>query len=793
MAASTTYADTPLNLPPVTVDLSHDEAFVFDKIAGQCEKSSWHSSKRPDGTAVLEVRYSLLETNYDSSAHPDWRARDAFAMVGNVNLDLSGQSWLSLQVQGDGTQHGFQIIVIDDQNRARIFGNFTLVDPELRTYSCDLRSVNDSSNPSINLSKIRKLKIALVENNSFQIPHVGKVAIGNITFSNQRRDELLQKNRQWLGGIDLAAKTFEAAESEVVAAKMRKLDSDSGIALAVEHPQSKVYKALYRMLSRPGTNIVLAAARNEYESAQLLVIPTQKALRNVKVEWAKPLHQASGKVLGDGKPSIHPVGYVECTPTYHTFYEELGETPDPLLLPGPVEKIEAGEVQPFFITVYVPADASAGDYTGTVSVTADGCAPQEANVSLRVYGFNLPVSHHLSRQFYYWLGQTARWYGYIPASSTIWGNGDGYGVPLTLIKDHLDFFLRHRIDIANLTWTVPQNNKEYNAPLWPLRRNADGMGYDFRTFDEIVRFCLDRGMVEFSIGDSQIPLAEQPNVAEILKAVVQHLKENNQLQYAHYKLIDESSNAEKFNILKTQMAEFKTLLPELKTLATLAEVDKSVLGNINKVIFRCEDLSPEMAHLVTAKGMDVWWYWCAVPGAKPAPNYFVNYPGTDPRIIEWLNWKYQVKGTLYWGLNVWDKNKPGTDGKRWPEVPWNINSYANFNGDGQLVYPGPNGTLLSSLRIEAIRDGAEDYEYFYLLQDLIGRLEARQPKNTALIEACRQALAFDGVAESLHRYTEHAAVIQKARDHIAELILKANEACAAEPSLPNTMKNLNAR
>jgi hypothetical protein len=37
------------------------------------------------------------------------------------------------------------------------------------------------------------------------------------------------------------------------------------------------------------------------------------------------------------------------------------------------------------------------------------------------------------------------------------------------------------------------------------------------------------------------------------------------------------------------------------------------------------------------------------------------------------------------------------------------------HGDGLLIYPGPDSQPLSSLRLEAIRDGLEDYEYLYLL------------------------------------------------------------------------------
>ena len=28
------------------------------------------------------------------------------------------------------------------------------------------------------------------------------------------------------------------------------------------------------------------------------------------------------------------------------------------------------------------------------------------------------------------------------------------------------------------------------------------------------------------------------------------------------------------------------------------------------------------------------------------------------------------------------------EGERWPEVPWNAHTFYDYNGDGQLLYPG---------------------------------------------------------------------------------------------------------
>ncbi len=92
----------------------------------------------------------------------------------------------------------------------------------------------------------------------------------------------------------------------------------------------------------------------------------------------------------------------------------------------------------------------------------------------------------------------------------------------------------------------------------------------------------------------------------------------------------------------------------------------------------------------------------------------IEWPAIDHRLLLWQNQKYGVTGFLYWGLDTWRDNLAGE--KRWPEVKWNPATWRNdagkaHNGDGQLLYPGPNRQPLSSIRLENFRDGCEDYEY----------------------------------------------------------------------------------
>jgi hypothetical protein len=187
-----------------------------------------------------------------------------------------------------------------------------------------------------------------------------------------------------------------------------------------------------------------------------------------------------------------------------------------------------------------------------------------------------------------------------------------------------------------------------------------------------------------------------------------------------------------------------------------------------------------------AKGDTVWWYVCCGPG-KPFANLMIEWPAIDHRVLLWQNQKYGVTGFLYWSLDTWRDNLAGQ--QRWPEVKWNPATWRNgagkaHNGGGQLLYPGPNRQPLSSIRLENFRDGCEDYEYFWLLQDTLARLKkADAAKHQALIAEAEKALVVDdAVVKDLTHFTEDPQVLRQARARIAKLIERATS--AANPPTP---------
>jgi hypothetical protein len=84
------------------------------------------------------------------------------------------------------------------------------------------------------------------------------------------------------------------------------------------------------------------------------------------------------------------------------------------------------------------------------------------------------------------------------------------------------------------------------------------------------------------------------------------------------------------------------------------------------------------------------------------------------------------------------------------------------------------------VRLENLRDGIEDYEYFWMLRDAAARLKkARGHQHAKLIAEAERALAVDdAVVTDLRRFTQDPRVLRRARARLAGLIERVSAAAA---------------
>ena len=117
-------------------------------------------------------------------------------------------------------------------------------------------------------------------------------------------------------------------------------------------------------------------------------------------------------------------------------------------------------------------------------------------------------------------------------------------------------------------------------------------------------------------------------------------------------------------------------------------------------------------------------------------NYrtFIDYPAVSARSFGWLAWKFGARGWLTY-------ETLGSFTQAW-EGP--VFVYPQFGGStvwgmGQMFYPDPSGpgAVAPSLRWEMMREGAEDYQYLWLLRMKLEKLPAALTQTNEAREAHR--------------------------------------------------------
>jgi hypothetical protein len=109
-------------------------------------------------------------------------------------------------------------------------------------------------------------------------------------------------------------------------------------------------------------------------------------------------------------------------------------------------------------------------------------------------------------------------------------------------------------------------------------------------------------------------------------------------------------------------------------------------------------------------GKEVWHYSAMGYQSENYANRFLEQPLIQTRLLHWINYRYNVKGYLHWGLNSWRNDTIPIQGQC-EKMDWGNNPA----GDCWIIYP-TYSKLHSSIRLEAMRDGIHDYELLKLLE-----------------------------------------------------------------------------
>ena len=257
------------------------------------------------------------------------------------------------------------------------------------------------------------------------------------------------------------------------------------------------------------------------------------------------------------------------------------------------------------------------------------------------------------------------------------------------------------------------------------------------------------------------------------KYMYELLKKYGLTQIASYYVVDEPADTEaNEKLIKDLAAGISGFAPDIKNIVTTN--NSKYDGYISCWCPLWNMIDKSFVAGKQALGEHVWWYGCAVPAA-PYPTYHLNDNLLSPRIVHWMQKDYGVEGKLYWATTLFDYYKGG--GNYVARDVW-TNPYTSegLPGDGYLCYPGKEGDgivgrnmLVPTLRLEAIRDGMEDYEYLTLAEAKTRKFIERYSIDAdakELLSTYTQAL-FRSVGD----YEHDSSLLTQMRKLIAEYLM----------------------
>jgi hypothetical protein len=202
---------------------------------------------------------------------------------------------------------------------------------------------------------------------------------------------------------------------------------------------------------------------------------------------------------------------------------------------------------------------------------------------------------------------------------------------------------------------------------------------------------------------------------KFLQSMWAYLKQHDWEKLAYVYVLDEPGTKENYDDVRKRAAMIHEAQPGLKVLCTEQPVPQdaawgTLVGSVDLWVPLWTLFDEKSVSERLKAGEEAWSYTSLCQGKKGAetPYWEVDFPLLNYRIPAWTSRRYGLTGLLYWTLVYW----PETD-------PWlNPLCYKQqFNGEGILFYPGADAGIdgpVASLRLKALRDGLEDYEYLVL-------------------------------------------------------------------------------
>ena len=500
-----------------------------------------------------------------------------------------------------------------------------------------------------------------------------------------------------------------------------------------------------------GNTWEIDAARNEYESCQLVIVPVSVDMEMAEVRIGD-FRSAEGAVIPSSAATVRVV---------RTARVNHREWPDPLPEAFPVE-IPRGRVQPFWITVHVPSDSPAGLYRAELtihSMSTAGKGGQAVTVplTLRVRDFAIPklscyqmvAPSDPQMQPYHIVNISA--HGTYPAPKMYLDKEENLRLEFDEFDGEMARLLAEGVTQFSIGLSYTGAN---NFAPWTFDWRVPAEGGGER------RIWVNP--VDKDDPDADTPENRQARkwFRQYLSAVYNHLEEKGWTRYWFVYGADEPHNKEWIAPLTRYFALIKEIAPKLRILIAKGPTQEYGPNAVDIAVIMMNHLRQDTAESASKLNQELWCYSC---GDLNNPALTIPHPAITVRWWHWLQEKWKVERVLLWHTSVQGDNvlHPGCDGL----------------GDGQVfwVRQGPDDERhdFPSIRAEMLRDGVEDREYIHLLKELTEKYARSAPGEAGaalLAQARKLAEIPDDLVETQFRMTRDPQKLLDRRRDIADLI-----------------------
>ena len=477
--------------------------------------------------------------------------------------------------------------------------------------------------------------------------------------------------------------------------------------------------------------IRLYAAGNEWRSFQVF-LRSDTPVRIVLVQVGN-LNGPRGSVIAGSNIRIYREHQLHITaPTYRNADFKPGWYPDALIpvlnpLTGkPLSgarfraipfDLPANETHGFWIDVCVQKDARKGDYTGKCVIQITGQPPITLPITLTKWNFTLPDTPTYQTCFGSPADQLPSYYEKSIKAGKISASPDREA----LSAQCSEMLAENKFSATPSFQVLPVQQPDGSFAIPVDKVNA------LRQY--IDKYHPNVFMVSHPQNWITDPEKEKDKLYALLKAwdvAIAELK-RPEVTFAVY-LLDEPNDSEAYKYVQKWGRTIRGAHSKVKMLVVeQAKTQDPAWGDLNGAVdiwcplFSLFDGPAEASR--QALGETIWTYTALCQG-NPTPWWHTDYPLLNYRIPAWTSWRYGIKGLLYWGgMAYWNA----------VEDPWtNPATYGSgklvYNGEGSLLYPAEDvgySGIVASMRLKALRDSIQDYEYMAIL-DRAGKTAAAQ-------------------------------------------------------------------